>query len=59
MPIVYTPTVGLITQNFSQVFQRGRGLWITPDFQGQIAEVLRNHKSEITRASTRALDCGH
>ena len=46
MPIVYTPTVGLVTQNFSQVFQRGRGLWITPDFQGQIADVLRNHASE-------------
>ena len=41
MPIVYTPTVGLATQNFSQVFRRGRGIWITPEFRGHIAEVLR------------------
>ena len=42
MPIVYTPTVGLATQNFSQVFQRGRGIWINPSMRGNIAEVLRN-----------------
>lgn len=41
MPIVYTPTVGLATQNFSQVFQRGRGVWINPGMRGNIAEVLR------------------
>jgi len=42
MPIVYTPTVGLASKNFSQVFQRERGIWITPEMRGRIKEVLSN-----------------
>lgn len=41
MPIVYTPTVGEATKKFSDVFQRGRGLWITPDHRGRIEATLR------------------
>lgn len=42
MPIVYTPTVGLATQRFSAVFERGRGVWLTPDHRGRIREVLES-----------------
>ena len=42
MPIVYTPTVGLASKNFSHVFQRERGVWITPDMRGRIRDVLQN-----------------
>ncbi len=41
LPIVYTPTVALATQRFSHVFQRGRGIWITPQLRGRMSAVLR------------------
>ncbi len=46
MPIVYTPTVGRVTQAYSHVFQQGRGLWITPNMQGRIERVLRSCVTE-------------
>jgi len=41
-PIIYTPTVGEACSDFGLVERRPRGLWITPDDGGHIADLIRH-----------------
>lgn len=42
MPIIYTPTVGEACQQFSRIYRRHRGLFISYDDRHQMDDVLQN-----------------
>ena len=42
MPLIYTPTVGQACKEFSQIFRRSKGFYITPEDKGGIATLLEN-----------------
>jgi malate dehydrogenase (oxaloacetate-decarboxylating) len=42
LPVVYTPTVGLACQQFSHIYRRSRGLFLSYPHQDRLAEILRN-----------------
>jgi len=41
LPVVYTPTVGQACLDWSRIYQRPRGLYITPRERGLVRDVLR------------------
>ncbi len=42
VPIIYTPTVGEACKQFDRIFRRSRGLYVTANDQGRVAEILGN-----------------
>jgi len=41
VPVIYTPTVGQACEQYSHIYRRAHGVYITPDERGRIAGVLR------------------
>lgn len=49
VPIIYTPTVGKACEQYSQIYRRARGLYVSIDDRGRVAQLLRNAVSEEPR----------
>ncbi|MFT9423823.1 MAG: NAD-dependent malic enzyme [Acetobacter syzygii] len=49
VPIVYAPTLAAVCQQFSHIYRRPRGMYISLDMRGRIRDVLRNWPLENVR----------
>ncbi len=48
-PIIYTPVVGQACQQFGHLFRRPRGVYLSLEDTGRMAEFLRNHPHKDVR----------
>ena len=46
LPVIYTPTVGRACQEFGHIYRRPRGLYVTAEDRGRVAEVLAHWPHE-------------
>jgi len=63
LPIIYTPTVGLACQKFSQIYRRKRGLFISYPHREQMEEMFQNATKQnvkviVVTDSSRILGLG-
>lgn len=49
VPIIYTPTVGRACEEYSHIYRRARGLYVSPRHKGRIDDVLRNATQDDPR----------
>jgi malate dehydrogenase (oxaloacetate-decarboxylating)(NADP+) len=47
VPILYTPTVGQACQEFGHIYRRARGMFISLEDRGYVAEILDNWRHDV------------
>jgi malate dehydrogenase (oxaloacetate-decarboxylating) len=50
LPVIYTPTVGEACEHFSEIYRRGRGLFISWPNRHQIDEMLQDFPAMISKS---------